>query len=64
MDYVQITARQREEMLKTVGASRIDDLLKQVPDEYRLKEPLKIPGPMDEYSLRAHLASGTKTTST
>src|SRR5258706_885000 len=56
MDYVQITAKQREEMLKAVGSSRIDDLLKQVPDQFRLTEPLKVPEPMDELSLRAHLA--------
>ena len=57
MDYVQITARQREEMLKAVGANRIDDLLKQVPDQFRLSEPLKVPEPMDELSLRSHLAA-------
>src|SRR6267378_5936966 len=57
MDYVQITPKQREEMLKTVGAARIDDLLKQVPAEYRLTKPLNIPGPMDEQTLRSHLAS-------
>jgi glycine cleavage system P protein (glycine dehydrogenase) subunit 1 len=57
MDYVQITAKQREEMLKAVGASRIDDLLKQVPDQFRLNEPLKVPEPMDELSLRSHLAN-------
>jgi glycine cleavage system pyridoxal-binding protein P len=56
MDYIQITAKQREEMLKTVGAARIDDLLRQVPAEYRLTKPLNIPGPMDEQTLRAHLA--------
>src|SRR5436190_12671285 len=57
MDYVQITAKPREEMLKAVGANRIDDLLKQVPDQFRLTEPLKIPEPMDEQTLRSHLAS-------
>src|SRR5437762_4000938 len=57
MDYVQITPKQREEMLKTVGAARIDDLLKQVPAEYRLTSPLNIPEPMDEQTLRSHLAS-------
>src|SRR3954468_17035852 len=57
MDYVQITPKQREEMLKAVGASRIDDLLKQVPDQFRLTEPLNIPAPMDEITLRSHLAS-------
>src|SRR5688572_18432913 len=57
MDYVQITPRQREEMLKAVGAARIDDLLKQVPDQFRLTEPLDIPAPMDEQTLRSHLAA-------
>lgn len=56
MDYVQITARQREEMLKEVGASTIDDLLKQVPAEFRLKKPLEIPEGADEFTLRRDLA--------
>jgi glycine dehydrogenase subunit 1 len=56
MDYVQFTNRQREEMLKAVGARTIGDLLKQVPQEYRLDEPLKIAGGLDELSLRAHLS--------
>lgn len=55
MDYVQITAKQREEMLKAVGARNIGDLLKQVPDQYRLTEPLKVPPALDELSLRNHL---------
>src|SRR5256714_4285399 len=57
MDYVQITAKQREEMLKSVGAARIDDLLEQVPEQFRLSEPLSSPAPMDEVTLRAHLAA-------
>lgn len=56
MDYVQITPRQREEMLKTVGARSIDDLLKQVPQEFRLTEPLDLPPALDEHSLRKHLS--------
>jgi glycine dehydrogenase subunit 1 len=56
MDYVPFTTKQRDEMLKTVGAKSIDDLLKQVPDAYRLTEPLDIPAGMDELTLRSHLA--------
>src|SRR3954468_13667393 len=55
MDYVQFTPKQREEMLKAVGAASIDDLLRQIPDEYRLREPLAIHAGMDELSLRSHL---------
>jgi len=55
MDYVQITSREREEMLKAVGAKSIVDLLRQVPDEIRLDSPLNLPAAMDELSLRDHL---------
>lgn len=55
MDYVQITGRQRDEMLRAVGASSMEDLLKQIPDELRLKRELGIPAGMDEWSLRVHL---------
>ncbi len=56
MNYVQITPRQREEMLKTVGASGMDDLLRQVPQSVRLRGDLKLPAAMDELTLRRHLA--------
>jgi glycine dehydrogenase subunit 1 len=56
MDYVQITSKQREEMLKAVGAGSIDDLLKQVPSAFRLTEALNVPPALDELSLRRHLS--------
>ncbi|HSZ57108.1 MAG TPA: aminomethyl-transferring glycine dehydrogenase subunit GcvPA, partial [Tepidisphaeraceae bacterium] len=56
MDYVQITKSHREQMLKAVGAGSIADLLKQVPDEFRLEEALKLPPSLDELSLRNHLS--------
>ena len=56
MDYVQFTQKQRDEMLRAVGASSIDDLLQQIPDEYRMRESLNIPVGMDELSLRTHLS--------
>jgi glycine dehydrogenase subunit 1 len=56
MDYVQITPKQREEMLKAVGARTMDDLLKQVPDAIRLHRPLDVAPALDELSLRKHLS--------
>jgi glycine dehydrogenase subunit 1 len=56
MDYLQITARQRDEMLRTVGAASIADLLKQVPDDFQFKGSLSIPPALDELSLQAHMA--------
>ncbi|MBA3272720.1 MAG: aminomethyl-transferring glycine dehydrogenase subunit GcvPA [Chthoniobacterales bacterium] len=57
MDYVQITATQRDEMLKLCGASSMDDLLKQVPEAIRFKGDLKLPPAMDEMTLRRHLSA-------
>jgi glycine dehydrogenase subunit 1 len=56
MDYVQITPQQRQEMLTAVGAKSMDDLLKQIPADFRLDEPLKLPPALDELSLRQHLS--------
>jgi glycine dehydrogenase subunit 1 len=56
MDYVQITPRQRDEMLKAVGAASMEDLLKQVPDDIRLTRPLDIPAGLDELSLQMDLS--------
>jgi len=55
MDYIQITTRQRQEMLKAVGAADMEDLLRQVPPELRLKRGLALPAGLDEHSLRAEL---------
>jgi glycine dehydrogenase subunit 1 len=55
MDYVQITPDDREKMLAAVGASSIEDLLKQVPAAIRLKGSIKMPAALDELSLRRHL---------
>ena len=55
MDYVQITPKQREEMLKAVGAASMADLLRQVPPELQFKGLLDIPPALDEMSLREHL---------
>jgi len=55
MDYIQITAKDRQEMLKAVGAASIDDLFRPIPEELRLRRPLDVPAAMDELSLRAHL---------
>ena len=59
MDYVQITARQRAEMLRAVGAAGIDDLLRPLFGNAPrpVPEPLELPPALDEMSLRAHVES-------
>lgn len=56
MDYTQITTAQREAMLKAVGATGMEDLLKQFPEQLRMKRPLDLPAAMDELTLQQHLA--------
>src|SRR3712207_37741 len=60
MDYVQITAKQRAEMLRAVGASGIDDLLRPLfggdaEAPRPAPTPLNLPPALDEMSLRAHV---------
>ena len=48
--------QQREAMLKAVGAAGMEDLLKQFPEQLRLKRPLDLPAAMDELTLQQHLS--------
>ena len=44
MNYVQITEDQRQAMLKTIGVATADDLYANLPQAYRLKQPLALTG--------------------
>ncbi len=48
MRYLPKSPGDREEMLKTIGAHSIEDLFTTIPEQYRLQEPLNLPGPMSE----------------
>lgn len=58
MDYVQITAKQRAQMLQAVGASGIDDLLRPLFGNAPrpAPNPLQLPKALDEMALRGHVA--------
>lgn len=43
MKFTQLTEADVRHMLGTIGVKSVDDLLRPVPRELRLKEPLKIP---------------------
>lgn len=46
----------RAEMLREVGVKRVEDLLVDVPEELRMKEPMKLPEPMlSESELKDHV---------
>ncbi|MGA7626379.1 MAG: aminomethyl-transferring glycine dehydrogenase subunit GcvPA [Candidatus Acidiferrales bacterium] len=48
MRYLPKSPSEREEMLAAIGADGIDDLFKSIPEKFRLREPLDLPGPLSE----------------
>jgi glycine dehydrogenase subunit 1 len=48
MRYLPKSPAERQEMIAAIGAKSIDDLFSSVPEAYRLKKPLNLPGPLSE----------------
>jgi len=48
MRYLPKSPAERQEMLAAIGAKSIDELFSSIPERFRLKESLKIPGPYSE----------------
>jgi glycine dehydrogenase subunit 1 len=48
MRYLPKSPAERDEMIAAVGAKSIEDLFSSVPEAYRLKKPLNLPGPLSE----------------
>src|SRR5579859_3514170 len=48
MRYLPKSPAERREMLGAIGAKSIEELFFSIPDKYRLREPLKLPGPYSE----------------
>ena len=55
MRYIPNTPEVCREMLQTIGVTSIDDLFSDIPPEVRLRESLKIPGPLSELELDRHV---------
>jgi glycine dehydrogenase subunit 1 len=55
MRFTQITERDVQHMLATIGVQHIDDLFKDIPQRFRLNHPLNLPGPLTELELLADL---------
>lgn len=51
MEYIPNTADDRREMLKTIGVSSVEDLLRVIPAGVRLKRELDLPEPLSELDL-------------
>jgi glycine dehydrogenase subunit 1 len=48
MRYLPKSPAERQEMLAAIGAKSIDELFSSIPEPYRLKKPLHLPGPLSE----------------
>ncbi len=51
MRYLPKSPAERREMLAAIGAKSIDSLFDSIPGQFRLKTPLKLPGPMSEHEI-------------
>src|SRR6202012_3181917 len=48
MRYLPKSPAERQEMLAAIGAKSIDELFANIPEKYRLRDALKLPGPLSE----------------
>src|SRR5579871_1749493 len=48
MRYLPKSPAERQEMLSAIGVKSIDQLFECIPERYRLREALKLPGPFSE----------------
>jgi glycine dehydrogenase subunit 1 len=48
MRYLPKSPAERQEMLAAIGAETIEELFESIPERYRLREPLRLPGPFSE----------------
>lgn len=48
MRYLPKSPAERKEMLAAIGAKSIEELFSSIPEAYRLKKPLNLPGPYSE----------------
>jgi glycine dehydrogenase subunit 1 len=48
MRYLPKSPAERQEMLAAIGVKSINELFSSIPEAYRLKAPLNLPGPMSE----------------
>jgi len=55
LSYLSLTERDREEMLRTIGVSSVEELFADLPDAVRLGRDLELEPPLSEQELSRHL---------
>ncbi|MGA8223539.1 MAG: aminomethyl-transferring glycine dehydrogenase subunit GcvPA [Candidatus Acidiferrales bacterium] len=51
MRYLPKSPSERQEMLDAIGARSVDQLFQSIPEKFRLREPLPLPGPLSEMEI-------------
>ena len=51
MPFIPTTEENRKEMLKTIGVSKFEELLKNIPKEARFEGKLDLPEPLSEFEV-------------
>lgn len=52
MPYTGHSVREEKQLLEMIGVSRLEDLITDLPEKFRLRSPIEIPGSMSELELR------------
>jgi glycine dehydrogenase subunit 1 len=60
MRYLPKSPAERQEMLSAVGVKTIEELFHSIPEKYRLKKPLNLPGPMSEHEVVQYFSERAK----
>jgi glycine dehydrogenase subunit 1 len=51
MRYLPKSPSERQQMLEAIGAASLDDLFQSIPEKFRRREPLQLPGPLSEMEI-------------
>ena len=54
MRYLPKSPAEREQMLAAIGAKSIDELFSEIPERFRLRQALSLPGPLSETEIIAY----------
>ena len=60
MRYLPKSPAERQEMLSAIGAKSINELFECIPERYRLREALKLPGPLSEAEVISYFQDRAK----
>src|SRR5260221_12556676 len=58
MRYLPKSPAERQEMLAAIGVKSVEELFSSIPEKYRLKKPLNLPGPFSEQEVIRYFQEG------